>query len=54
MEETDSEKPLATKSTILSDSLDVGNEFKKRFNDGRVGRDPITIILIPVYYVPIA
>lgn len=43
MGEADSEKPLATKSTILTDSLDVGDEFKKRFNDGWVGRDPITV-----------
>lgn len=52
MEEADSEKPLATKSTILTDSLYVGDEFKKRFNDGRVGRDPITVTLILVYYGP--
>ena len=48
----DSEKPLATNSIILPDSLDVRDEFKKRFYDGQVGRDPVTIILTPVYSVP--
>lgn len=45
-------KPLSIKPTVLNDSLDVGDEFKKKFNDGRVSHDIVTITLIPVDFVP--
>ena len=46
------QKTFSNKTNTLNDSLDVGDEFRRRFNDAGVGRDTVTATLTPVCCVP--